>query len=73
MSVSIVTVKSQSDIHTFIDAQWLFYKNDPNFVPPLKMDRKKLLNKKVNPFYKHAEIEKIFHDTYARTCESFNE
>ena len=57
MSVSIVTVKSQADIDTFIDAQWLFYKNDPNFVPPLKMDRKKLLNKKVNPFYKHAEME----------------
>lgn len=57
MNVSIVTVKSQADIDTFIDAQWLFYKNDPNFVPPLKMDRKKLLNKKVNPFYKHAEME----------------
>lgn len=57
MSVQIRTVTSQSDTNTFIDAQWLFYKNDPNFVPPLKMDRRKLLNKKVNPFYKHAEME----------------
>jgi len=57
MSVQIRTVTSQSDTNAFIDAQWLFYKNDPNFVPPLKMDRRKLLNKKVNPFYKHAEME----------------
>ncbi len=57
MSVQIRTVTSQSDTNDFIDAQWLFYKNDPNFVPPLKMDRRKLLNKKVNPFYKHAEME----------------
>lgn len=57
MSISIVTVTTQAEINTFINAQWLFYNNDPNFVPPLKMDRKKLLNKKVNPFYKHAEME----------------
>jgi GNAT superfamily N-acetyltransferase len=46
-----------SDTMPFIKAQWLFYKDDPNWVPPLIMDRKKLLNQKVNPFYKHAQLQ----------------
>ena len=46
-----------SDTMPFIKAQWLFYKDDPNWVPPLIMDRKKLLNQKVNPFYQHAQLQ----------------
>ncbi|MBU3740932.1 MAG: GNAT family N-acetyltransferase [Candidatus Kapabacteria bacterium] len=46
-----------NDTTPFIKAQWLFYKGDPNWVPPLIMDRKKLLNQKVNPFYRHAELQ----------------
>lgn len=46
-----------TDTMPFIKAQWLFYNGDPNWVPPLIMDRKKLLNQKVNPFYKHAQLQ----------------
>lgn len=48
---------AQGDTMPFIKAQWEFYRNDPYWVPPLVMDRKKLLNTKVNPFYKHSEIQ----------------
>jgi GNAT superfamily N-acetyltransferase len=41
----------------FIKSQWAFYKDDPHWVPPLLMDRKKLLNTNVNPFFRHAEIQ----------------
>ncbi len=37
--------------------QWKIYKGDPNWVPPLIMDRKKILDREKNPFYKHAEAE----------------
>ena len=37
----------------------IFYHNDPYFVPPLIMDRKKLLNKKKNPFYKHSGMRPV--------------
>ncbi len=37
--------------------QWKIYKGDPNWVPPLMMDRKKILDREKNPFYKHAEAE----------------
>lgn len=41
----------------FIKAQWLFYKDDPRWVPPMLFDRKKLLNTEKNPFYKHSAIQ----------------
>lgn len=54
-----VTIKALDSANTmpFIKAQWLFYTNDANWVPPMIMDRKKLLNQKVNPFYKNAELQ----------------
>jgi len=56
-SIEIKKVVSSSDLNTFIKMQWDIYKNDPNWVPPLIMDRKKLLDKKKNPFYQHAEMD----------------
>lgn len=46
-----------TDTLPFIKSQWLFYKNDPFWVPPLIMDRKKLLNQAKNPIYKHTQIQ----------------
>lgn len=57
MPVSIKIVSSKSDVMRFIQAQWNFYHGDPNFVPPILMDRKKLLDREKNPFYKHSEME----------------
>ncbi len=56
-SINISIVNTQNDLMRFIKFQWKIYKDDPNWVPPLIMDRKKILNKEKNPFYKHAETE----------------
>ncbi len=56
-SIDISTVKTDKDLSAFIKFQWKIYKNDRFWVPPLIMDRKKLLSREKNPFYKHAEIE----------------
>lgn len=42
---------------TFIKAQWNFYRDDPYWVPPLVMERKKLLSTTKNPFFRHAEMQ----------------
>ena len=55
--IEIKAVKNNRDLMEFIKLPWKIYKGDPNWVPPLIMDRKKLLDKKHNPFYNHAEIE----------------
>lgn len=57
MKIDIKEVRTDKEKNDFIKSQWLFYKNDPNFVPPLKLDRKKLLNTDKNPFYKHSKIK----------------
>ena len=46
-----------TDTLPFVKSQWLFYKNDPHWVPPLIMDRQKLLNQTKNPLYKHTQIQ----------------
>jgi GNAT superfamily N-acetyltransferase len=56
-AVTVRTVVSSRDLMQFIKFQWKPYRGDPNFVAPLIMDRKKLLNRKSNPFYKHSEME----------------
>jgi GNAT superfamily N-acetyltransferase len=56
-NIEIKKVETKSDLNTFIKCQWNFYKNDPNWVPPLLMERKTLLNKDKNPFFKTAEAD----------------
>ena len=55
--IEIKKVESNKVLMQFIKMQWGIYKDDPNWVPPLIMDRKKLLDKNKNPFFQHAEME----------------
>ncbi|MCL4512278.1 MAG: hypothetical protein M1470_14655 [Bacteroidetes bacterium] len=56
-AISVEPVRTKKDLMTFIKLPWKIYEKDPYWVPPLLMDRKKLLDTKKNPFYKHSEIE----------------
>lgn len=56
-NVSILPVRSKSDEKRFIRFLWDIYANDPLWVPPLMMDRKKLIDRKKNPFYAHSDME----------------
>ncbi|MBU0560892.1 MAG: hypothetical protein KKD86_08265 [Bacteroidetes bacterium] len=56
-SVVIEKLDSQKDILKFIKFAWKIYKGDKYWVPPLLMDKKKILNQKKNPFFKNAEME----------------
>ncbi len=56
-SIEIFSVSSKSDLKKFLKFPWLIYKDNPHWVPPLLYDIKKVLNKKKNPFFNHADIE----------------
>ncbi len=57
MSTSSVTiVTTDSEKKKFIEFQYDHYKTDGHFVPPLRMDQKKLINTEKNPFFNNAEI-----------------
>ncbi|MDP3830230.1 MAG: hypothetical protein Q8Q47_03100, partial [Ignavibacteriaceae bacterium] len=56
-NISVKKVETSSELMKFIKFQWEIYKDNPYWVPPLIMDRKKILNKKKNPFFQHAEAD----------------
>lgn len=55
--IRIDPVRNRSDLMKFIRLVWKINEGDPNWVPPLIIDRLKLLDRKKNPFYKHADVE----------------
>ncbi|MFI5251362.1 MAG: GNAT family N-acetyltransferase [Bacteroidota bacterium] len=56
-SLTVRPISSKKDTKDFIKFQWDIYKEYPNWVPPLLMDRRKLMDRDKNPFYKHADAE----------------
>jgi GNAT superfamily N-acetyltransferase len=55
--IEIRKIESKSEIMQFIKFPWKIYKDYPNWVPPIIMDRKKILNKEKNPFFKHGSAD----------------
>ncbi|MBI3192864.1 MAG: GNAT family N-acetyltransferase [Ignavibacteriae bacterium] len=56
-SISIQPVCTKKEREEFIRFAWKIYERNEFWVPPLLMDRRKLMDKDKNPFYKHAEAE----------------
>lgn len=56
-SLEIRAIKSSKEMMDFIKFPWKIYANDPNWVPPLIMDRKKFLDREKNPFFKDNPSE----------------
>jgi len=56
-NLTIRTVQTKKELKDFIRFVWKINNGDPNWVPPLMMDRLRVLDKKKNPFFKHAEAE----------------
>ncbi|MFU8811987.1 MAG: GNAT family N-acetyltransferase [Balneolaceae bacterium] len=53
----ITVVSTKQEKLDFIEFPYQHYENDTYWVPPLKMEQKKLLNTDKNPFFQNAEIE----------------
>ncbi len=53
--LSIEAVASKSDIKAFIEVPWSLYGDDPNWIPPLRFERRDLLDKSKNPYFEHAK------------------
>ncbi|MBE4752477.1 N-acetyltransferase [Corallococcus sp. ZKHCc1 1396] len=55
--VQVTPVRGASDRTAFIRLPYALYRDDPNWVPPLEMERKDFLDPKKNPFFDYAEVE----------------
>ncbi|MES2498299.1 MAG: N-acetyltransferase [Pseudomonadota bacterium] len=55
MSLVIRPVAGRADRKRFVDLAYTLNANDPNWVPPLRMEALELITPGKNPFYEHAE------------------
>lgn len=55
--IEIKKVESGKDLGLFIKFPWTIYKDNPYWIPPLISERKKILDRKKNPFFQHAEAD----------------
>ena len=58
--MSELTVRPVSDkagIRAFLDVPFPLYRNDPNWVAPLYLERLDHLNPKKNPYFRHADVQ----------------
>jgi GNAT superfamily N-acetyltransferase len=57
MAVSVKEVSGKGDLKRFIDLPFRLHSNHPLWVPPLKIERRLFLNRKMNAFFTHGEAE----------------
>ena len=55
--VQIKKVESKKDLKAFIDFPYKLYADDALYVPDLRIVQKETLDKKKNPFFKHADAD----------------
>lgn len=55
-ALAVRPVLNRRDLKRFITVPFRFYRHDPNWVPPLIVDRLAFFDQKKNPFYKTAEV-----------------
>ena len=56
-SVTVWPVQTKADQKAFIQFAWTHYRGDPNWIPPIRMNIRELLNYRPHPFYDRAEIQ----------------
>ena len=55
LNIEVSEVTSRRERDAFIKFQWQIYDSDPAWVPPLIVERKKFLDRKRHPFYRHGD------------------
>ena len=56
-TVEIRAVKSRRELHAFIRLPWRLYRDEPRWVAPLVTDVRKRLDRRRNPFFRHATAQ----------------
>ena len=57
MSVEVRAVQGGRELKAFIDLPFRLHANQPKWVPPLKLERRLFLNRRMNAFFRHGEAE----------------
>jgi GNAT superfamily N-acetyltransferase len=57
LAIEVLTADSKRALKEFIEFPYSLYRNDPFWVPPLRIAMKELLDRTKHPFYVNAEVE----------------
>lgn len=57
MAVAVAPAATRSELRRFVDLPYRLHRDDPCFVPPLRMGEFEKLDPAKNPFFEHARIE----------------
>ena len=57
MAVSIIPVRSEQELATFVDLPWTVYADQPLWVPPIKSQDRELFTPGAHPFWESARRE----------------
>ena len=53
----VVPVESRADLRRFIDLPWSIYRDDPDWVPPLRRGVRAAFDTAKHPFHLHSEVQ----------------
>lgn len=56
-SLSIRPVRTRRDLRRFIEVPYRLRRDDPQWVPPLRFERRQFLDRRRNPWFHHAEAQ----------------
>lgn len=56
-ALEIRPVRGRRDLARFIELPFRLRADDPQWVPPLRYERRRFLDRKLNPYFEHAEAE----------------
>jgi hypothetical protein len=57
LSIEKVDTSIRSQVRRFVRIPYRLYENNPQWVPPLKIDADIVLNRKKHPFYEHSDAD----------------
>ena len=56
-TLEIIPVATRKQQRQFVDLPWSLYRDDPNWIPPLRLEQKKLLGYRRHAFHQQADMQ----------------
>lgn len=57
LTIDFIDTRSKADVRRFIDIPYRLYKDNPNWVPPIRIDAASYLNRDKHPYYEHSDAK----------------
>lgn len=67
-ALEISPVTSRKDQREFMSLLWDLYRNDPNWIPPLRRNQEELVGFRKHPFYDDAEVRTFIARRNGKVC-----